>query len=196
MEVRLHIKSRGYEIISKDMSYRTASSKIRRRALRCLLPTVCLSASLMSQDIGQERISGPVRAVSARVVLGLEGIANNTTGELSIQNDALIFHRVEGPMARIPLGSIQNAFLSQEDKQVGGTPMALGRAATPFGGGRAIGLFAHKKYDLLTLEYWDSNGGFRGAIWQLSKGQGPILAENLDAKGVHVTKGLDTHNAK
>ena len=119
--------------------------------------------------------SSPV--LRARAVLGLEGIANNSMGELSIQGDALVFKPAEGPIARIPIGSIQGAFLSQEDKEVGGMPMALGRAATPFGGGRVIGLFAHKKYDFLTLEYFDSNGGFHGAIYQLNKGQGQVLVE-------------------
>ena len=95
----------------------------------------------------------------------------------------------------MPLSTIQVAFLSQEDKQVGGMPMAMGRAAAPYGGGRVIGLFAHKKYDFMTLEYFDSNGGFHGAIYQLNKGQGQVLADELGAKGVHVS-GLEITTAK
>ena len=34
--------------------------------------------------------------------------------------------------------------------------MKLGKAAAPFGGGRVVSLFAHKKYDTLTLEYVDN----------------------------------------
>jgi hypothetical protein len=124
-------------------------------------------------------------------------------GELLIQDDAFVFSR-RGPTVRMPLSAIQGAFLSQEDKQVGGMPMALGRAATPYGGGRVIGLFAHKKYDFMTLEYFDSNGGFHGTIYQLNKGQGQILADELSAKGVHVSgpeiatakQRLETNNAK
>ena len=146
--------------------------------------------------------SSPV--LRARAVLGLEGVANNSMGELSIQDDAFVFSRREGPTVRMPLSAIQGAFLSQEDKQVGGTPMAVGRAATPFGGGRVIGLFAHKKYDFVTLEYFDSNGGFHGTIYQLNKGQGQVLADELGAKGVHVSgleiatakQRLETNNAK
>ena len=63
------------------------------------------------------------------------------------------------PFGRPP-SAFSGAFLSQEDKQVGGLPMALGRAATPYGGGRVIRLFAHKKYDFVTLEYFDSNAAF------------------------------------
>ena len=137
--------------------------------------------------------SSPV--LRARAVLGLEGVANNSMGELSIQDNAFVFSRRGGPSVRMPLRLIQSAFLSQEDKEVGGTPMALGRAATPFGGGRVIGLFAHKKYDFMTLEYFDSNGGFHGTIYQLNKGQGQVLADELGAKGVHVS-GLEIATAK
>jgi hypothetical protein len=151
------------------------------------MPVVCFASSLMSQDGDQAKAPVSASGVHATAILGLEGISNNATGELSIQDDALVFKPVEGPVARIPIGSIQGVFLSQEDKEVGGTPMALGRAATPFGGGRAIGLFAHKKYDFLTLDYLDSNGGFHGAICQLNKGEGQVLGSELETKGVHVS---------
>jgi hypothetical protein len=141
----------------------------------------------MSQDGGQAKAPDSASGVHAMAILGLEGISNNATGELSIQSDDLVFKPAQGPIARIPIGSIQGVFLSQEDKEVGGTSMALGRAATPFGGGRVIGLFAHKKYDVLTLDYIDSNGGFHGAICQLNKGEGQPLESELEAKGVHVS---------
>jgi hypothetical protein len=129
--------------------------------------------------------------VNARAILGFPGISNNTSGELSIQGDDFVFKPSEGASARIPIGSVQAAFLSEEDKEVGGTPMAVSRAATPFGGGRVIGLFAHKKYDILTLKYLDSNGGFHGAICQLNKGQGQALGSELETKGVHVSGRKD-----
>ena len=137
--------------------------------------------------------SSPV--LRARAVLGLQGVANNSMGELSIQDDVFVYSRREGPTVRMPLSAIQGVFLSQEDKQVGGMPLAMGRAAAPYGGGRVIGLFAHKKYDFMTLEYFDSNGGFHGAIYQIDKGQGQVLADKLGAKGVHVS-GLEIVTAK
>ena len=56
----------------------------------------------------------------------------------------------------------------------------------------------------MTLEYFDSNGGFHGTIYQLNKGQGQVLADELGAKGVHVSgleiatakQRLETNNAK
>jgi hypothetical protein len=69
--------------------------------------------------------------------------------------------------------------------------MKLGKAAAPYGGGRVVSLFAHKKYDTLTLEYVDSNGGVHGAIFQLKKGQGELVKKELVARGVSSSSGED-----
>src|SRR5208282_4598782 len=86
----------------------------------------------------------------------------------------------------VSIASVQDVFADDQSKQVGGLPMTLGKAATPYGGGRVISLFAHKKYETLTLEYVDSDGGFHGAMFQLHQGQGEILKDALVAKGAHV----------
>jgi hypothetical protein len=174
------------------MCYERVLSKGLFRILQCLVTASCFAASPIAQDHAR---TAPLIPVRARAVLGVEGIANNSMGELSIQDDVFVYSRREGPTVRMPLSAIQGAFLSQEDKQVGGMPMALGRAATPYGGGSVIGLFAHKKYDFMTLEYFDSNGGFHGAIYKLNKGQGQVLADELGAKGVLV-RGLETAATK
>jgi hypothetical protein len=177
------------------MTHQMFLSKTIGRALWCLLTLVYLSASLMSQDRDQAKAHVSRPSVHATAILGLEGISNNATGDLSIEDDAFVFQTGKGPAARIPIASVQNVSFSQEDKQVGGTPMAMGQAAVPFGGGRVIGLLAHKKYDFLTLEYLDSNGGYHGAICQLNKGQRQVLANELEIKGVHVS-GLKADSAK
>jgi len=179
----------------KNMPYESVSSKLLFRILRCLVPAAYFAASLIAQNFDQVRTASTRPVLRARAVLGLEGVANNSMGELSIQDDVFVYSRREGPAIRMPLSAIQGAFLSQEDKQVGGMPMALVRAATPYGGGRVISLFAHKKYDFMTLEYLDSNGGLHGTIYQLNKGQGQVLADELGAKGVHVS-GLEIATAK
>ncbi len=71
--------------------------------------------------------------------------------------------------------------------------MTLGKAAAPYGGGRVVSLFAHKKYDTLTLEYVDNQGGFHGALFQLNKGQGEILRNALIAKGARVADSSLQH---
>jgi hypothetical protein len=107
----------------------------------------------------------------------------------------LRFQKGEGAGAQINIDSIQDLFLGVSDKQVGGTALAVGRAATPYGGGRALALFSHKKYDTLTVEYRDANGGFHGAIFQLNKGQGQVIRTELVTEGAHVTN-LEDQSAK
>jgi hypothetical protein len=189
---------------TQNMRYESRSSKMLFGILCRLGPALCFAASVVAQDPDLAKTAPSHSVLRARAVLGLEGIANNSMGELSIQDDTFIFSRREGPPVRMPLTAIRDAFLSQEDKEVGGTPMALGRAGVPFSGGRVIGLFAHKKYDFLTLEYLDSNGGYHGTVYQLKKGQGQVLAGELAAKGVRVSgtqtaiksQRLETNNAK
>jgi hypothetical protein len=156
---------------------------LRRR----LMPLLCLTGGILAQGSDKVDFARTSSVVHARAILGLEKISSNATGELSIQDGALLFRTSGGRTARIPMSFIRDVFLSQEDKQVGGTPMALGRAAAPFSAGRAIALLAHKKYDFLTLEYRDANDGLHGVICQLNKGQGQIFIEELEKKGVHVS---------
>jgi hypothetical protein len=154
-------------------------------ALAGLLLLGCFGTSLIAQNSGEtfsSTIDFPKRVTH---VLGLEGISNNARGNLSIRGGALQFQRSEGPAAPIDLNSIQSVFLGEQDKQVGGVPMTLVQAATPYSGGRVIALFSHKKYDPLTVEYRDSNGGLHGAIFQMSKGQGRVLKSELMAGAAH-----------
>jgi len=124
-------------------------------------------------------------------ILGLENVQRNASGELSIQDEDLRFRRNEGPATQLSIPSIHNISLGQQDKQVGGVPMTLGKAAVPFGGGRVVSLFSHKKYDSLVIEYLDSTGGFHGAIFRLAKGQGETFKNALIAHGAHIAQSDD-----
>lgn len=138
----------------------------------------------LAQDAGQKE-SGSSAHVTH--LLGFVGAKNNANGILSIEGDALQFQKTGKPAAQVKITSIQDVLLGEQSKQVGGTTMTLGKAAVPFGGGRAISLFAHKKYDTLTLEYVDADGGFHGAVFQLNKGQAKSLRNELIAKGARVS---------
>jgi len=121
----------------------------------------------------------------------LPNTKNNCKGILSIQNSALRFHNDGNLDAQVNIASVLDLASGDESKQVGGLPMKLGKAAAPYGGGRVVSLFAHKKYDMLTLEYVDSNGGVHGAIFQLKKGQGELVRNELVARGVSSSSGED-----
>jgi hypothetical protein len=128
--------------------------------------------------------------VGARIyvthVLGFQDVRRNVSGELSILDDDLRFQRDKAPVAQVSVTSIQNISLGEQDKQIGGVPLMLGKAAVPYGGGRMVSLFSHKKYDSLTIEYLDSSGGFHGAIFRLAKGQGEIFKSALMEHGAHI----------
>ena len=101
------------------------------------------------------------------------------------------FQRDGSPIVQVNISSIQNIFVEDEDKQVGGTAMTVVKTAAPYGGGRVVSLFAHKKYDFLTVEYLDDSGGFHGAIFQLAKGEGQTFKKVLVANGAHTSSPDD-----
>jgi hypothetical protein len=160
------------------------------RFLLCLILLLC-SAAALAQSAGQSANSTTPVNIRGTHLLGFENAKNNANGTLSIQDDALQFQENGKPAIQVKIASVQGIFLGEQSKQVGGTPMTLGKAAVPFGGGRVVSLFAHKKYDTLSLEYVDSNGGMHGAIFQLDKGQAEILRNELVAKSAHVSESAN-----
>ncbi len=124
-------------------------------------------------------------------LLGFRNTKNNCKGILSIQNNELQFQQSGKPVAQVDVASVRNVFLGEESIQVGGVPMKIGKVAAPYGGGRVVSAFAHKKYDTLTLEYADSNGGLHGAIFQVTKGQGELVKNELLARSAPSRSGGD-----
>jgi len=150
---------------------------------------LCSAIGALAQSTAPPLNANAPFSIRATHLLGLENTKSNCNGTLSIQGDALQFQQGGKPGTEVKITSIQAVFLGGESKQVGGLPMKLGKAAAPYGGGRVVSLFAHKKYDTLTLEYVDSNGGVHGAIFQLSKGQGELVTNFLKARGVSPSSG-------
>lgn len=156
----------------------------RSAGLVLLLLLMCTAASY-GQKVSEPSNSTAICSVRATHLLGFESAENNSTGTLSIQDRVLRFEKRGEPAVQVRIASVQDVFLGDESKQLGGLPMTLGKAAVPFGGGRVVSLFAHKKYDTLTLEYVANDGGVHGAIFELGKGQGKLFREQLVAVGVH-----------
>jgi hypothetical protein len=152
----------------------------------CFALLLCFSRVTIGQmsNEAQGSVAGPV--IHATHLLGFEALRPNAKGKLRIQDDMVQFERKGRPPAQVSIRSIQDISLGTEDKQIGGVPMTLGKAAVPFEGGRAISLFSHKQYDTFTVEYLDNNGGFHGAIFQMNKGQGQAFEKDLMAKGAHI----------
>ena len=129
----------------------------------------------------------PAIAMRATHLLGFQGARDNANGTVSIQGDALQFHNDGEPAVEINVDSIQDVFLGEQSREIGGVPMTLGKAAAPYGGGRVVSLFAHKKYDTISVQYVDADGGVHGAIFQIDKGQGEVFRNELVSHGAHVS---------
>src|SRR6266446_9316591 len=176
-------------------SHSEACHPDRRRALWLSTVLICCSLITPAQKITQRGVTSAPFSTRATHLLGFADATNNSAGTLSVQDDSLQFQQNGKPGAQVKIGSVRDVFLGGESKQVGGLPMTLGKAAAPFGGGRVVSLFAHKKYDTVSLEYMDADGGIHGAIFQLKKGQAEIVKNELMARGVTVSSRQD-HSTK
>ena len=163
----------------------------RRHALWLSTVLFCCSLTASAQNGTQRLDTSAPFSTRATHLLGFAKARGNSTGTLSVQGDSLQFQQNGKPGAQLKIGSVRDVFLGGESKQVGGLPMTLGKVAAPFGGGRVVSLFAHKKYDTLTLEYVDADGGIHGAIFQLAKGQGELVKNELIAQGVTISSRQD-----
>jgi len=145
---------------------------------------LCSGIGALAQSTAAALKANPLFSIRATHLVGFPHTKSNCNGTLSTQDNVLRFQQSGKPFAQVDIASVRNVFLGDRSMQVGGTPMKIGKAAAPYGAGRVISLFAHQKYDTLTLEYVDSNGGVHGAIFQLKKGQGELVRDELVARGV------------
>ena len=152
---------------------------------------LCSGAGALAQSTAPALKANPRFSIHATHLVGWPNTKSNSKGTLSAQDNVLRFQQPGKPLAQVDIVSVRGVFLGDETMQVGGVPMKIGKAAAPFGGGRVVSLFAHKKYDTLTLEYVDSNGGVHGAIFQLDKGQGELVRDQLVARGLSSSAGED-----
>lgn len=152
---------------------------------------LCSGSGALAQSTAAPANTSTPFSTRVTHLLGLPNTKRNCNGTLSIQDSVLHFQPNGKPGVQVNMASVLNLSLGDESKQVGGLPAKLGKAAAPYGAGRVVSLFAHKKYDTLTLEYVDSNGGVHGAIFQLNKGQGELVRNELVARGVSSSSGED-----
>ncbi len=150
---------------------------------------LCSGSGALAQSTAAPANTSAPFSIRVTHLLGLPNTKRNSNGTLSIQDNVLQFAPNGKPGIRVNMASVLDLSSGDESKQVGGLPMKLGKAAAPYGGGRVVSLFAHKEYDTLTLEYADSDGGVHGAIFQLKKGQGELLKDELLARGVSSSSG-------
>jgi hypothetical protein len=168
------------------VTQRIVPSKHIGRILTCLTFLVFYHEVLIAHHdpAAGTQVSGSKLHVTH--ILGFEGMSKNANGDLSVQDGHLRFQKSENSSGQIPVDSIRDLSLGEQDRQVGGIPMMLAKTAAPYEGGRVISLFSHKKYDTVTLQYVDPKGGLHGAIFQLRKGEAQVLRSELATAGAHI----------
>ena len=152
---------------------------------------LCSGIGALAQSTAPALKANPLFSIRATHLVGWPNTKSNCKGMLTAQDNVLRFEQNGKAIAQVDISSVRDVFLGEESMQVGGLPMKIGKAAAPFGGGRVVSLFAHAKYDTLTLEFVDSNGGIHGAIFQMKKGQGELVRDELVARGVSSSSGED-----
>jgi len=145
---------------------------------------LCSGISASAQSTAPAWEANPQFSIRATHLLGFPNTKSNCNGTLSVKDDALRFEQDAKPAVEVKIASVQGVFLGSQSKQVGGTPAKIGKAAAPFGSGRVVSLFAHKKYDTLTVEYVDADGGVHGAIFQVKEGQAGHVRQELVTREV------------
>ena len=161
----------------------------RRALIRLGAVLLCSGIGALAQRTALPLSANTPFSIRATHLLGFPNTKNGCNGTLLTQDNFLQFQQSGEPVAQVAIASVRHVFLGEESMQVGGLPMKIGKAAAPYGGGRVISLFAHKKYDTLTLEYVDSDGGVHGAIFQVTKGQGELVRNELLARGASSSPG-------
>jgi hypothetical protein len=124
-----------------------------------------------------------------RLIIGLDGVKGNASGNLSVQDGTLRF-RAGKAASDVPVSSIDDIFIGAEVTQSGGkTGRAVKTAAiaAPFGSGKALTIMMRTKVDILTVEYHDADSAVHGAIFALPKGQAGPLRDQLVQAGAHAS---------
>ena len=171
-------------------SAKRARRSLLASAVACIFALTLLTSAAFGKGPKAEENSVS-SSFSATHVLGLPNTHPNASGSLSVDGESLYFATKNQGSEVISIPSIEGVFLSEQDKQVGGVPMTLGKAAVPFGGGRVVSLFSHKKYDDIAVIYRDDDGGVHGAVFQLRAGEGNKLQDKLVSKGARLGPAQD-----
>jgi hypothetical protein len=168
--------------------YCKPSDRLRKRRSLTAFLILMMACGTGAFAEGVSQTNNRPSSLLATHLLGFAGVRNNSKGTLSIEGDSLQFKRNGKAAVQVKIALIHDLSLGDLSRQVGGLPVTLAKAAVPYSGGRAVSLFTHKKYDTLTLEYVDAEGGLHGAIFELKKGQAEGLRDELLAKGAQVGK--------
>ena len=146
------------------------------------IAVLALPAAAVAQSATKATSAPADKNSSIFHVLGLEDVKPNAKGELTVTPEGLDF-RGEASHAMVRTASIVDIYTGEDSRQTGGAGLTVAKMAIPYGGGRVLSLFTHEKFDSLTVEYRDENGGLHGALFRLPLGQANEIKKQLIAEG-------------
>lgn len=114
----------------------------------------------------------------ARPLIGLTEENEPTEGTLSVSQNFLIFAAASGSTA-----SEQGRVLAITPGRVriekGGRLGKIGRKVIPFGGGSVLAAASQAQLNLLTVEFFDSNGAYHGAVFSLPQSEASEVSHTI-----------------
>jgi hypothetical protein len=146
---------------------------------------LCMPNPLSAADIqapSEDRAAPSTAAVwqSTRVehVYGLPDIRHNKKGTLTLSADALTFTGKSGN-ASILRSAVTAVSAGNQRIEVWGIGGKILRMTIPDGGGLAAAAVMHHRVDMLTVEFNDSRGGNRAAVFFLPANEADHVLQNF-----------------
>ena len=139
------------------------------RMLTVATTMICLVPAALAADAPATTTANP--SPGAVLVLGAAGLKHNAHGTLTANAEGFTFESKGHSTTKVPSAELEKVTVGSGQRESGGTPVTVAKLAVPYGGGRVVSLFAHEKYDTLTIEYRDENHAFHGLVFNLPKGQ-------------------------
>lgn len=160
------------------------------RRILLTMAVLALSATAVAQSSTKPKAQAADSAPQFTHVLGLEDVKHNANGNLTVGAGGLDF-KGSASHAQIPIASIEDVFTGEDSHQTGGKALTVAKMGVPYGGGRVLSLLTHEKFDSLTVQYRDENGGLHGALFSMPVGQGSIIKKQLIARGAKTSVPVD-----
>jgi hypothetical protein len=160
-------------------------------ALATIFLSAALSASAFAQQASQVAdVSSTVAPMAAKALIGMPGVAPNTTGKFVITRNGLRFIGHDS-FAEIDSSRILSVSTGDERIETGGTGGRIVRAVIPYGGGLALATVTQKSVGLLTVEYLDPSGEYHGAVFSLDKADMLVAKADLTIHPAPVERTSD-----
>ncbi|MGB8012620.1 MAG: hypothetical protein WCF68_13470 [Terriglobales bacterium] len=168
-----------------------ARPRIWKRGLFLLAasaPLMFSPAPARGQAAGTSPAAPSVVQTDVKLVIGGETVKNNSVGTLSLVGSSLQFTAGK-KKEEVEASSILDISTHEDSRQDITGAAHLATMAIPYGGGRVLSLFSHQ-VDVLTLEFKNANGGYRGAVFVLAQGQAAPFKKQLIAMGAKASVPL------